>query len=84
MLGGGQVLAQAVGGLPCGCGLMGHSAFELLIGQPYAEEENATVAAVTGATKGSMLLRPLQVIGKEERNSSLGDAGAQCGAARAA
>ena len=40
--------------MPCGCQLMGHSAFELLIRQPYAEEKNAMVAAVTGATKGSM------------------------------
>ena len=47
---------------------MGHSAFKQLIGQPYAEEENATVAAVTGATKGGMWSRPLQAIGEEEGN----------------
>ena len=63
-LGGGQASAQAVGGLPGGGRLMGHSAFERLIGQPYAEEENATVAAVTGATKGGMWSRPLQAIGE--------------------
>ena len=52
--GGGRASAQAVGEQPDGNRLMGHNSFESLIGQPYAEEENATVAAVTGAAKGGM------------------------------
>ena len=70
--GGGQASAQAVGGLPCGCRLMGHNAFEQLIGQLYAKEENATVAAVTGATKRGMWLHPLHAIGEEEGDCSPG------------
>ena len=52
--GGGLASAQAVGEQPDGSQLMGHNAFERLIGQPYQEEENATVVAVTGTAKGCM------------------------------
>ena len=72
MPGGCQVSAQAVGGQSSGNRLMGHCAFERLIRQPYAEEENATVATVTGAVKGCMWLRPLHAIGEEERDSRPG------------
>ena len=63
---GGQAMAQTVGGQAGGDLLMGHRAFERLIGQPYAEEEQATVATVTAAIKSGMWSRPLHAIGEEE------------------
>ena len=63
---GGQAMAQTVGGQAGGDRLIGHRAFERLIGQPYAEEEQATVATVTGVIKSGMWSRPLHAIGEEE------------------